>query len=213
MSTNPPAITFFIKTSKSVAGAVAQDDEEMKGEDEDEVPAKGKVNKAKNAKMPRKALKNLINSELEKQSREIFNELIKSKDLGEKVDQKMTDSEAAQSIVEHTGVVCDGCNQGPIVGCRYKCSVCKDFDYCQNCEDRLSHEHAFLKIKEAGGAPDVLITILEGEDENPQGTNDLENLVNQFTTQFARGGRGGRGGRGHHGGCGRGGKGGFKNMI
>jgi hypothetical protein len=72
------------------------EEEEVKGDDEEqEVPVKGKVNKAKNAKMPRKALKNLINSELEKQSKEIFAELIRRKDLGEKADVKMTDSEAA----------------------------------------------------------------------------------------------------------------------
>lgn len=46
----------------------------------------------------------------------------------------------------HENVSCDGCGDNPIRGLRYKCSVCKDFDYCAKCEERLQHEHAFLKI-------------------------------------------------------------------
>jgi len=68
----------------------------------------------------------------------------------------------------HSNVICDGCNVNPIKGIRYKCSVCKDFDYCGVCEDRLDHEHPFLKIRKAGGAPDVLITMLPDETQTPQ---------------------------------------------
>jgi hypothetical protein len=38
--------------------------------------------KFKKEKIPRKALKNLINNELQKSSVEVFNDLLKSKDLG-----------------------------------------------------------------------------------------------------------------------------------
>lgn len=94
---------------------------------------------------------------------------------------------------------CDGCNT-PIIGIRYKCSVCKDFDYCANCEERLTHEHPFLKIKDAASVPDVMITILpelfEADDKSqPQGEQQ----------PFGFGGRGGR--------CGRGGRGGFKRVV
>jgi len=33
----------------------------------------------------------------------------------------------------HFGVVCDACNQSPIVGVRYRCQNCPDFDACANC--------------------------------------------------------------------------------
>lgn len=40
------------------------------------------------------------------------------------------------------------CGATPIIGTRYKCSVCDDFDLCENCEPIYEHdEHAFLKIK------------------------------------------------------------------
>jgi len=52
--------------------------------------------------------------------------------------------------VMHFGVKCDGCGAFPIVGCRFKCAVCDNFDYCEECENKLSekHDHPFLKIYE-----------------------------------------------------------------
>ena len=52
----------------------------------------------------------------------------------------------------HFGVKCDGCGAFPIVGCRYKCAICDNFDYCEECEKKLSqkHGHPLLKIREPG---------------------------------------------------------------
>jgi hypothetical protein len=53
----------------------------------------------------------------------------------------------------HISVRCDGCNMKPIVGDRYKCSVCDDFDFCSNCEEFNSnledagHTHPFIRIR------------------------------------------------------------------
>lgn len=49
----------------------------------------------------------------------------------------------------HNNVFCDGCQKGPIVGIRYKCTVCHDFDFCEECEEKnaLSHAHNFIKIR------------------------------------------------------------------
>jgi len=54
----------------------------------------------------------------------------------------------------------------PIVGVRYKCSICHDFDFCEKCEDSIDHPHAFLKIKRPEQAPRILITSLF-DDEIP----------------------------------------------
>ena len=47
----------------------------------------------------------------------------------------------------HDRFTCDGCGVNPIVGPRYHCPECNNFDYCEKCEDSLSHPHSFLKIK------------------------------------------------------------------
>lgn len=46
----------------------------------------------------------------------------------------------------HPGVTCDGC-EGPVVGTRFKCSVCPDFDLCSACQAQGKHtEHPLLPI-------------------------------------------------------------------
>lgn len=54
----------------------------------------------------------------------------------------------------HEGVTCDGCQTKPIVGTRYKCSVCPDFDLCAACEAKGAHyaAHPLVKIRLARGA-------------------------------------------------------------
>ncbi|OMJ69859.1 hypothetical protein SteCoe_32295 [Stentor coeruleus] len=50
-------------------------------------------------------------------------------------------------LVIHQNIICDGCNIGPIVGIRYKCTTCHDFDLCENCEEKSNHAHPLIKIK------------------------------------------------------------------
>ncbi|WAQ99088.1 SQSTM-like protein [Mya arenaria] len=54
----------------------------------------------------------------------------------------------------HRGVVCDGCQIGPIVGPRYKCMTCPDYDLCRGCEGAGLHvEHDMIKITEPASFP------------------------------------------------------------
>ena len=58
------------------------------------------------------------------------------------------EKEKIPSKIMHFGVKCDQCGQYPIRGIRYKCSVCPNFDFCENCEKKYAeaHNHAFYKI-------------------------------------------------------------------
>jgi hypothetical protein len=60
----------------------------------------------------------------------------------------------AQKLI-HYGIACDGCGTFPIVGIRYKCAVCDDFDFCEECEKKKGeeHNHPFLKIYEPKMTP------------------------------------------------------------
>jgi hypothetical protein len=52
----------------------------------------------------------------------------------------------------HHGITCDGCQATPIKGNRYKCSVCPDYDLCEECEQKGMHlaAHPMLKIRLPG---------------------------------------------------------------
>mmetsp|Transcript_42909 Transcript_42909/g.30924 ORF Transcript_42909/g.30924 Transcript_42909/m.30924 type:complete len:151 (+) Transcript_42909:436-888(+) len=126
--------------------------------------------------IPRKALKNLIEAELDKQAKQIFNELLASKNLNLKEEEEAIVEEGPMHNVE-----CNGCGKAPIFGVRYKCSVRKDFDYCSVCEERLSHEYPFLKICEPEQSPVSMITVLP-EAEDGEGNTDQVN-TNQFVNQ------------------------------
>jgi Zinc finger, ZZ type len=49
----------------------------------------------------------------------------------------------------HQGFVCDRCSINPIVGIRFHCLICLDFDLCDLCEKTFGpvHGHPLLKIK------------------------------------------------------------------
>ena len=48
--------------------------------------------------------------------------------------------------VIHLGVTCDGC-EGPVVGSRFKCAVCPDYDLCSSCKAKDLHNiHNMVKM-------------------------------------------------------------------
>eukprot|EP00850_Spirogloea_muscicola_P000988 SM000003S11233 [mRNA] locus=s3:1667446:1669772:- [translate_table: standard] len=55
----------------------------------------------------------------------------------------------SRASLVHAGVRCDGCGATPIVGIRYRCTTCHDFDLCEACEASMGHggfRHNLLKI-------------------------------------------------------------------
>jgi len=51
----------------------------------------------------------------------------------------------------HNHIKCDGCQMNPLIGIRYKCEECQDFDYCESCYEKNKeiHGHTFKLIKES----------------------------------------------------------------
>ncbi|XP_013363326.1 PREDICTED: sequestosome-1 [Chinchilla lanigera] len=74
---------------------------------------------------------------------DIFRIYIKEKKEYRREHRPHCAQEAPRPMV-HPNVICDGCD-GPVVGTRYKCSVCPDYDLCAVCEGKGIHrEHSKL---------------------------------------------------------------------
>jgi uncharacterized protein YegL len=60
------------------------------------------------------------------------------------------------NLAIHGNVRCDGCFQDPVVGKRYKCRVCPDFDYCESCMKRFggTHGHSFMMFRTQNSRPE-----------------------------------------------------------
>ncbi len=63
-------------------------------------------------------------------------------------EKKLLESQASMSCVHE--VQCSGCQKFPIVGTRYQCMVCQDFNFCEQCEESQDHMHPFAKLKRRG---------------------------------------------------------------
>ena len=50
----------------------------------------------------------------------------------------------------HENIICNGCGMIPLVGIRYKCKSCQDFNYCEDCINLYNkrHKHVFYMIEE-----------------------------------------------------------------
>lgn len=81
----------------------------------------------------------------------------------------------------HNGFTCDGCNQFPITGVRYKCTVCENFDFCDDCENNFSesHKHPFLKINNLNQSSYLVKCVLDNSRENIPIQNDTSTKVEQ----------------------------------
>jgi peptidoglycan hydrolase-like protein with peptidoglycan-binding domain len=62
-------------------------------------------------------------------------------------EQESKSEEPPSGEVVHSNIRCDGCKVHPIVGARYQCSVCPDFDLCAKCEASNVHPSNHVLVK------------------------------------------------------------------
>ena len=54
-------------------------------------------------------------------------------------------SKISQCQTIHNNITCNECKVCPIIGYRYKCLECQDYNLCEKCEKIVEHEHNFIK--------------------------------------------------------------------
>lgn len=59
----------------------------------------------------------------------------------------------------------------PLIGIRYKCAICENFDLCEKCESKGDHPHPLLKIRVPNQAPKAIFAAID---------DDLSHYVNKI---------------------------------
>ncbi|XP_054697798.1 sequestosome-1 isoform X3 [Grus americana] len=76
----------------------------------------------------------------------VFRVYIKEKKECRREHRSQCSQEPPRNMV-HPNVICDGC-EGPVVGARFKCTVCPDYDLCSTCEGKGIHkEHNMVMFQ------------------------------------------------------------------
>lgn len=83
------------------------------------------------------------------------NEGQQAETLESKFDQICISKESEQEKTNQHNVKCNGCGVENIMGVRYQCSECQNFNFCEGCEAVEEHPHVFLKMK----TPEVHVNI------------------------------------------------------
>jgi hypothetical protein len=78
---------------------------------------------------------------LKKKCDELKSKLRELKGKRPKTPKGRRSRQTSEEKAVHRWVTCDGCQMAPIVGIRYKCKICPDFDFCENCKGKVQHPH------------------------------------------------------------------------
>ena len=96
-----------------------------------------------------KAERTKVNKELQSAHEQLSGLVVEIEDLRAKIREDV----GGASI--HDNVRCDACNMSPLVGKRYKCAVCKDYDVCEKCylgDEHGGQSHTFFLLQRPGAA-------------------------------------------------------------
>jgi hypothetical protein len=91
-------------------------------------------NKYKNSEeIKEKEFENNIKQIIESNADNIKNEIINSIIEASKIDNNPKQNKAKNKVV-HNGIKCNNCGMFPIIGIRYKCIECDNYNFCEKCE-------------------------------------------------------------------------------
>ena len=89
-------------------------------------------------------VQNIIESNINQAKEDIIKNIIVE---ASKIENKSILEKKSKYSFVHNNIRCNGCQINPIVGIRYKCIECNDFNLCEACENTQRHPHPLLKLK------------------------------------------------------------------
>jgi hypothetical protein len=190
----PSLIKTVFKQAKKLIKAVVKEKKDLTEKERFKQKVHHKIRKS--LKIHFDTLRSEFTQKAIKEANQLMNKMFKEQELKQEKDQKLEAEKARiekmhsikdeilKSKVTHKGIICDGCNMTPILGSRYKCIICHDFDLCEMCEEKNAdsqlcqenqpHDHPFLKIRNPECAPTKLICYV---DESFQNLNQTEKTM------------------------------------
>lgn len=75
---------------------------------------------------------------------------------------KIPPAAGSYEFAVHDNVECDACLMAPIMGFRYKCIQCPNFDLCQNCEAKHIHSEHMMVRMPTNNCPNVVEAYVTG---------------------------------------------------
>jgi hypothetical protein len=89
----------------------------------------------------------VINSKVEQFKEETIKKAIYEANSG--IEKALSNSSISKREEVHHGIKCSNCFVFPIIGIRYKCNVCNNYDLCTTCEEKLAeiHIHPMTKLR------------------------------------------------------------------
>ena len=89
---------------------------------------------------------------------------------------KINDPNIPDCNTIHSGIKCMKCLKEPIVGYRYKCLICPDYNLCQKCEEKNLinefHSHDFIKFRK-------IENINKTKIDNNSNNNNIKSNINE----------------------------------
>ena len=98
-------------------------------------------------------IKMMYEKKYKEKEKKIKKELEQLTEIVMKSNMNLSKIEESSCNLEHKGIQCKKCFKEPIIGIRYKCLQCDNYNLCQKCEEENSKEsfhdksHDFIKIR------------------------------------------------------------------
>ena len=136
----------------------------------------------------------------QKKSNEMLINYIKKFEEKEKIRQSFIDNQMSRINTNrsfdsfsndlneiHNGIQCKICGKMPIIGIRYKCSECEDYNLCSDCEEEnyktKKHNHNFIRIRKSNDDDNNNNNIININNINNNDNNNNNNIHFSFETQ------------------------------
>lgn len=91
----------------------------------------------------------------------------------------------SNELAVHNNIECDECLMSPLVGNRYKCTQCPNYDLCQNCLEKKVHKHHALVLMPNNNCCNMVDTDVSdccSDSSCSFGLKDDENLYSHMAT-------------------------------